>query len=66
MTLETLFVYCPTCARETLAEAPPCPDGHGDCCPDLACLDCGTALLDAPIVEFVRAVPVFSSRRQAA
>ena len=53
---ETLSVYCPTCAGESLAEVPPCPDGHGPCCPDLACLACGTALLDAPIVELVRPV----------
>ncbi|WP_375502813.1 hypothetical protein [uncultured Jatrophihabitans sp.] len=55
---DSLFVYCPTCARESLAEAPPCADGHDDRCPDLVCLDCGTALFDAPIVEFVRPMPV--------
>ena len=50
MTAELLFLYCPTCLRECLAEAPPCPDGHGDECPDRACVDCGTALvLDAPL-----------------
>lgn len=63
--LETLLVFCPTCARESLAEVPPCPDGHGPCCPDLACLQCGTALLDAPIVEFVRPRLAVRPRRAA-
>jgi hypothetical protein len=52
VTAEQLFLYCPTCARESLAEAPPCPDGHGAACPDRACVECGTALLlDAPLFE---------------
>jgi hypothetical protein len=47
---ELLLLYCPTCARESLAETPPCPDGHGDQCPDKACVECGTALVfDAPL-----------------
>jgi hypothetical protein len=45
VTPELLSLYCPTCARECLAEAPPCQDGHGDGCPDRACVHCGTALL---------------------
>ena len=50
MSAELLLLYCPTCARESLAETPPCPDGHGDECPDRACVECGTALLvDAPL-----------------
>ena len=56
MTVELLCLYCPTCARERWAEAPPCPDGHGDQCPDRACVDCGTALLlDAPLFELTAA-----------
>jgi hypothetical protein len=55
MTTELLLLYCPTCQRDSLAEAPPCPDGHGDECPDRACVECGTALvLDAPLFETVR------------
>ncbi|HEV7203122.1 MAG TPA: hypothetical protein VGN18_00860 [Jatrophihabitans sp.] len=65
MTPELLFLYCPTCARESLAESPPCPDGHGDDCPDHACVECGTALADAMLVQI--AVPVAPrSRRRAA
>jgi hypothetical protein len=52
VTAELLSLYCPSCARECLAETPPCPDGHGDACPDRACVECGTALLlDAPLFE---------------
>jgi hypothetical protein len=42
---ELLMLYCPTCGRDSLAEMPPCPDGHGNHCPDRACVECGTALL---------------------
>jgi hypothetical protein len=57
VTVELLCLYCPTCARERLAEAPPCPDGHGVDCPDRACVECGTALLlDAPLFELAGAV----------
>ncbi len=63
MTAELLFLYCPTCTRECLAEAPPCPDGHGDQCPDRACVECGTALLlDAPLFA---TVPVRRGRSAA-
>ncbi|MFI0371258.1 hypothetical protein ACH35V_25625 [Actinomadura sp. 1N219] len=26
-------------------EQPPCPDGHGEECPERACAECGTAVL---------------------
>ncbi len=53
MVAELVFLYCPECRRDCLAEAPPCGDGHGERCPDRACVECGTALLvDAPIFEF--------------
>jgi hypothetical protein len=55
VTAELLSLYCPTCARDCLAETPPCPDGHGDTCPDRACVECGTALLlDAPLFGLAR------------
>jgi hypothetical protein len=64
MTAELLFLYCPSCQHECLAETPPCPDGHGDQCPDRACVECGTALvLDAPLFEMAKTV---RRRRQAA
>jgi hypothetical protein len=52
---ELLVLFCPSCAQDCFAETPPCPDGHGESCPDRACVECGTALmLDAPLVELVR------------
>jgi hypothetical protein len=39
---------CPSCGDERLFEAPPCIDGHGADCPELACLDCGYAVLLDP------------------
>jgi hypothetical protein len=57
VTVELLFLYCPSCARECLAETPPCRDGHGEQCPDRACVECGTALLlDASLFELAGAV----------
>lgn len=41
---------CPSCGEERAFEAPPCPDGHGPDCAELACRDCGAALLVAPPV----------------
>lgn len=64
MTSELILLHCPSCERECLAEAPPCQDGHGDQCPDRACVECGTALLlDAQLIHFVR--PVSRARRAA-
>lgn len=66
MTAELLSLYCPTCRRERLAETPPCPDGHGDACPDRACVECGTALLlDAALYALTFAAPSRSRHRAA-
>jgi hypothetical protein len=55
---ELALLYCPTCRRDCLAEAPPCADGHGLRCPDRACVECGTALLlDAPLFQLAAARP---------
>jgi hypothetical protein len=35
------FRWCPGCSVQTLFEQPPCDDGHGDDCLDLACMECG-------------------------
>ena len=37
--------WCPECADERPFEVPPCEDGHGADCLDLACLDCGFAVV---------------------
>ena len=36
--------HCPDCRSEQLFVMPPCEDGHGLDCVDLACVECGFAL----------------------
>jgi len=36
---------CRNCARRTEFEQPPCPDGHGQECPEWYCTECGAATL---------------------
>lgn len=38
---------CPQCLELAPFDAPPCLDGHGEQCPDLACGACGAALVAA-------------------
>ncbi len=67
MTPEPLYLYCPSCEREELAETPPCADGHGDHCPDRACVSCGTALLlDAQLVQLIRPARVVAAGARGA
>ena len=35
--------WCAECRDERPFETPPCEDGHGRDCLDLACVDCGLA-----------------------
>ena len=42
---EALIHHCSACGTERPFEQPPCLDGHGDDCPEWACVDCGGALL---------------------
>jgi hypothetical protein len=37
--------WCTDCSAEVPFEVPPCADGHGDDCPDLACTGCGAAVV---------------------
>jgi len=37
--------WCPSCADHTAFEQPPCEDGHGLDCLDLACVACGFAIV---------------------
>jgi hypothetical protein len=51
--------YCTTCATRTPFEQPPCPDDHGDDCPERFCVHCGEALLidppsPAPVIHLTR------------
>lgn len=37
--------WCACCLSEQLFEVPPCEDGHGEGCLDLACVACGHAVV---------------------
>ena len=37
--------WCAGCSDERPFEVPPCEDGHGEDCLDLACVDCGHAIV---------------------
>jgi hypothetical protein len=37
--------WCGDCGDERVFEVPPCEDGHGPDCLDLACVDCGAAVV---------------------
>ncbi|MGI5519421.1 hypothetical protein ACQEUX_00500 [Micromonospora sp. CA-259024] len=41
-------LYCDVCEGVAPFEAPPCVDGHGTDCPELICIDCGSAVVVAP------------------
>ena len=54
--------WCSACAGERAFETPPCQDDHGDDCLDLACVECGHAIVvglqaasDVSVVEFAAA-----------
>lgn len=43
--------WCAECADERPFEVPPCEDGHGADCLDLACADCGFAVVVGVMVD---------------
>ena len=54
--------WCAGCADERAFETPPCQDDHGDDCLDLACVECGHAIVvgfqaaaEVRVVEFAAA-----------
>ena len=53
--------WCTECSAEQEFEVPPCADGHGEDCPDLACVGCGAAVVlgvaDVHLGELVQAQP---------
>ncbi|MBL6275773.1 hypothetical protein JMF97_06325 [Micromonospora fiedleri] len=57
-------LHCDTCEGPQLFEVPPCLDGHGPTCPELACTRCGTALFLAPTPTPLRH-PLPTTRRAA-
>ncbi|MBL7499331.1 hypothetical protein I6A84_06170 [Frankia sp. CNm7] len=48
---QTVRLYCPECADERPFEQPECLDGHGADCPERACVECGAAVLVAPLTQ---------------
>lgn len=45
-------LHCEVCGDDLPFEAPPCADGHGADCPELACTGCGSAiLLGSPLFD---------------
>ena len=43
--------WCAECSDERPFEVPPCEDGHGLDCLDLACVDCGYAIVVGVMVD---------------
>ena len=43
--------WCAECADERPFEVPPCEEGHGADCLDLACVDCGAAIVVGVLVS---------------
>ena len=43
--MKLTYRWCDQCADEKAFEQPPCPDGHGEDCPELACTECGFAVI---------------------
>ena len=39
------FRWCAECKDDRAFDAPPCQDGHGADCLDLACVECGLAIV---------------------
>ena len=51
--------WCAGCRDERVFEVPPCEDGHGLDCLDLACVECGHAVVvgiqEVVLIELVAA-----------
>lgn len=45
MSSSAIHRWCPDCSDVTDFVVPPCEDGHGEDCLDLACADCGAAVV---------------------
>ena len=43
--------WCAACEDERPFETPPCEDGHGLDCLDLACVECGHAVVVGVLVD---------------
>ena len=47
--------WCAVCVDERVFDVPPCEDGHGEDCLDLACTECGHAIVVGIAVVTVHA-----------
>ena len=54
--------WCSPCGSEQLFEVPPCEDGHGEDCLDLACAQCGAAVV---VGVLLASAPVLAESRAA-
>ncbi len=45
MSVDKPSYWCTPCGTEQLFEQPPCEDGHGEACLDLACTVCGHGIV---------------------
>ena len=43
--MQTEIRWCSECADDRRFDSPPCEDGHGENCLDLACAECGHAIV---------------------
>ena len=58
MTMRPLVLLdCAECEQVQAFECPPCAEGHGDC-PELACIECGTAVLLGRSDDLAGAAPL--------
>lgn len=57
------FRWCAGCGDDTVFETVPCEDGHGSDCPEVACVECGLALIGGWLLE---TVPVEHAVRRSA
>ncbi|REE95264.1 hypothetical protein [Thermomonospora umbrina] len=59
-------LFCSDCGDDRPFERPPCSDGHGVECPELACTVCGSAILLGTDPPALPATPVVSAARAPA
>jgi len=60
-----VVLHCVGCRGEREFEQPPCVDGHDLDCPELACVDCGMALV-LPWPDVVAESPAAPAELRAA
>lgn len=56
MTADLQLLWCASCRTDREFERPPCLDGHGGDCPELACTTCGEAIFGTA------ALPIWTGR----